>query len=279
HLDVVELAEADTGLEVRLDLGDGVLEATQRLDGEAIGQHDAVADDARLGVARDRAALDEHTRDVAELRGAEHLADLGETRLRLLELGLEHALERGLHVVDRVVDDVVEADVDALAGGGLAGLRVRADVEAEHDRVVDRREVDVALGDRADAAVDDAQLHAVVHLDLQERLLERLDGTRHVALDDEVERLDLALLEGLREVLERHALAGLRECRVALDSLALLGDLAGGAVVLRHEEQVAGARDRVEALHLDGTRRCRLLHALAVLVDHGAHAAVGRARD
>src|SRR5690606_9448202 len=53
-LDVVVLAEADTGFVVRAHLGDVVLEATQRLDGEAIGDDDAVADDARLGVARDR---------------------------------------------------------------------------------------------------------------------------------------------------------------------------------------------------------------------------------
>src|SRR5690606_35110365 len=169
--------------------------------------HDTLADDAGLGVARDGAALDEHTGDVAELRGAEHLADLRETGLRLFVLGLEHALERCLDVVDRVVDDVVEADVDALAGGGLAGLRVRADVEAEHDRVVDRGEVDVAFGHGTHTAVDDAQLHAVVDLDLEQRLLEGLDGTRNVTLDDEVERLDLALFESLGEVLERHALA------------------------------------------------------------------------
>ena len=53
------------------------------------------------------------------------------------------------------------------------------------------------LGDRTDTAVDDAQLDLVVDLDLEQRLLERLDGTGHVTLDDEVERLDLALCERL----------------------------------------------------------------------------------
>src|SRR5690606_2725477 len=99
-LDVVVLAEADTGFEVGLDLGDVVLEAAQRLDGEAIGDDDAVADDARLGVARDRAGADDDTRDVAELRGPEHLADLGDARLDLFELRLEHALEGVLDLVD-----------------------------------------------------------------------------------------------------------------------------------------------------------------------------------
>src|SRR5688572_30487793 len=92
-LDVVELAETDTGLEVRAHLGDVVLEATQRLDGQAIRDDDAVADDASLRVARDRPGADDDTGDVAELGGAEHLADLGHTRLDLFELRLEHALE------------------------------------------------------------------------------------------------------------------------------------------------------------------------------------------
>jgi len=47
-----------------------------------------------------------------DLRGAE---------LDFLELGLEHALERRLDLFDRLVDDRVVADVDALAPGQLAG--------------------------------------------------------------------------------------------------------------------------------------------------------------
>src|ERR671910_2392710 len=215
-LDVVELAEADTGFEVRAHLGDVVLEATQRLDGKVVADDDAIADDPSLGVSRDRSRPHDDTGDVAELRGTEHLADLGDARLDLFELGLQHALQRVLDVVDRVVDDRVEAHVDALTGSALARLHVGTHVEPDDDRVVDRREVDVALGDGTHTAVEDAQLHAVVDLDLHERLFERLDGTRHVALDDEVERLDLALFERTGEVLERDALAGLRELCVAL---------------------------------------------------------------
>ena len=45
----------------------------------------------------------------------EDLANLRRAELDLLELGLEHALERGLDLFDRLVDDRVVADVDALA--------------------------------------------------------------------------------------------------------------------------------------------------------------------
>ena len=130
-------------------------------------------------------------------------------------------------------------------------------LKPDDDRVVDRREVDVALRDGTHTAVDDAQLHAVVHLDLEQRLLERLDGTGDVTLDDEVERLDLAVFEGLGEVLEADALARLRQQSVALGGLTLLGDLTGGAVVVRDDEGVTGARHARQSLHLarDGTGR------------------------
>src|SRR5690606_9700727 len=76
NLDVVELAEADSGLEVRPHLGDVVLETTQRLDGEPVPDHDAVADDPRLGVPGDGSGAHDDTCDVAELGGTEHFADL-----------------------------------------------------------------------------------------------------------------------------------------------------------------------------------------------------------
>ena len=127
--------------------------------------------------------------------------------------------------------------------------------------------------------MDDPQLHRLVDLDLQQRLLERLDGTGDVALDDEVERGDLALLESAGEVLERDALAGLGQLGVALGGFALLGDLARGAVLFGHDEHVTRTGHRVQTLHLDRPRRSGLCDLLAVLVDHGAHAAVGGAGD
>src|ERR1700712_2113246 len=121
-LDVVEATQADTALEVRPDLGDVVLEAAQRVDLEVVPHHDAVADDPGTRVARDRAAADDDAGDVADLGRPEDLADLGEARLDLLVLRLEHALEGLLHVLEGRVDDGVEPDVDALTSSPLAGL-------------------------------------------------------------------------------------------------------------------------------------------------------------
>ena len=82
-----------------------------------------------------------HLEDLTDLGLAEHLLDLG---------GREEAFHRRVDVVDGVVDDVVEADLDALGLGERGGLAGRAHVEADDDRLRGDREVDVALGDAAD---------------------------------------------------------------------------------------------------------------------------------
>src|SRR3954466_11284306 len=185
-LDVVERPQADTALVALADLGRVVLEPAERLHRQVVGDHGTVTDQARLGVAHDRAAADQRTGDVADLRHPEDLADLCRAELDLLVDGLEHPLESGLDLVDGLVDDRVVPDVHPLAVGELRGLTLGPDVEAQDDDVVGQRQVDVALGDTADAAVDDPQRDVVAHLDLHQRLFERLDGARVVALDDQV---------------------------------------------------------------------------------------------
>jgi hypothetical protein len=77
----------------------------------------------------------------------------------LLLLGRQHAGQRRLHLVDRFVNDVVVTDLHAAAFGQLARLRVRAHVEADHDRLRRQRQVDVGLRDAADGGVHDVDPH------------------------------------------------------------------------------------------------------------------------
>ena len=60
-------------------------------------------------------------------------------------IGGELADERLLDLLGELVDDVVRADLDALARRELARLGVRADVEADDERVGGGREHDVVL--------------------------------------------------------------------------------------------------------------------------------------
>jgi hypothetical protein len=87
-------------------------------------------------------------------------------------------------------------------------------------------------------------------LDLEQRVLDGLDGAADVALEDEVELGVLTLLEAVEQRLERRAPTALREGGVALARSPLLGDLAGDAVLADDEEVVTGAGDAGEAEHL-----------------------------
>src|SRR5208282_1113047 len=91
----VVVAEADTALEALANLGRIVLEPAQRVDREAARDHHAVADQAGLAVAGDRAGADDAAGHVADSRHPEDLPDLSRAQLDFLEDGLQHAPERG----------------------------------------------------------------------------------------------------------------------------------------------------------------------------------------
>src|ERR1700733_9848215 len=130
----VVVADADTALEAFPDLGRVILEPAQRIDGQVVRDNHAVPDQPGLAVARDRAGPDDAARDVADPRHPEDLPDLGGAELNFLEDRLQHALERRLDFLDRLVDDRVVADVDAFALGQLARPASRPDVEADDHR-------------------------------------------------------------------------------------------------------------------------------------------------
>src|SRR3954454_4776963 len=152
--DVVEVVEQDSALEALLDLAYVVLDAAERTDRRLVDDG-SVTDDANLRTAADDAARHHAAGDVAEPRRAEDRAhfDLAEDRLGLDRL--EHADERLLDVLGELVNDAVGADLDALALGQRARLRARPDVEADDQRACRARQVDVVLGDAADALQDD----------------------------------------------------------------------------------------------------------------------------
>src|SRR5687768_4453902 len=154
-LDVVEVLDTDTALEAFLHLAHVVLEPLERRD-DALVHLDALAHHAHARLAVDHPAAHHAAGDGADLRDLEDLADLRLAQDDFALLGTQHPLERGAHVVHRLVDDAIELDVHPFALGRRAGVVVRAHVEADDDGVLRRLgEEDVALADGADAAVDD----------------------------------------------------------------------------------------------------------------------------
>src|SRR5581483_7075408 len=143
-LHVVEAFEENAALEAFGHLARVVLEAFERSDRRRVDDG-AVPDDAHVGVPAHDAVRDHAAGDRAETRDLEQRANLGLAD-RLLRLdGGELADERLLDVVGELVDDVVRADLDALARRELARLRVRTYVEPDDERVGRRREHDVVL--------------------------------------------------------------------------------------------------------------------------------------
>ena len=121
----------------------------------------------------------------------------------------------------------------------------------------------------------DANL-GLVHL--VERVLEGLDGTLDVSLDDEVELLDLGIGHGVEEVLKRDVLDAVLLLDTGLQG-TLVGEVAGITVVLEDTELVARARDGLKAENLDRVGGPRLGDGVALRVEHRANASVGHAGD
>ena len=118
-LDVVTALEGDTALKVGGDFFDVVFEALEgcNVAGE---DHHAVANEAGFVAARDFAVDHVGTGDVADLGDVEDLAHFDHGSDFFLDDGLEHAFHGLLDFFDGVVDDGVEANVDAFLLGEFA---------------------------------------------------------------------------------------------------------------------------------------------------------------
>ena len=210
---------------------------------------DVVAQQANLRTAAHDTFQHVAAGDGADLRDPIDLAHLDEAEPVLLLLRRQHARQRGLHLVDRFVDDVVVADLHAARFGELARLRVGARVEADDDRLRREREVDVRLGDAAHRRMHDVDLH-LVGRQLGQRLRQRLVAALHVGLDDQRQRLDAGLAHLVEHVLELRRLL-LRELHVAELALAEQRDFARLALVAERDHFFARQRNVRQALDLD----------------------------
>ena len=109
---------------------------------------------------------------------------------------------------------------------------------------------------------------------LLERVHQGADGALHVALDDDVELLEPALLDAREEVVERDR-AAVRQLLGPQPLVALGRELARRALVLDHPEALAGVHDAAEAQDLDRHRRPgRPRGSAPGVVGHRPHAAV-----
>ena len=114
---------------------------------------------------------------------------------------------------------------------------------------------------------------------LEQRLAQRLDRTVHVGLEHDRQLLHAAALGPGEELVEgerRPRFGGLR----ALLRQPVVDDLLADSLALDHVDRLAGFGNARQPRHLHRNRGTGLLHPLAVLVFHRAHAApVGADHD
>src|SRR5262245_22130715 len=277
-LDVVVVLDADAALESFANFADVVLEALEGRNG-AVERFDAVANDPHAALPIDHTTADCAARDRSDTRDLEYLAHLGFAQNDLPLLGAKHAFHCGTDVGDRLVNDAVQLDIHAFTFGSAPGVVVRTNVEADDDRTRRLREQDVALGDRANTAVDDFDLH-LARRQAAERVGERLGGTALVRLDENIQRVGDAG-RGLRhEVFERDAAArAATTLCFAIETLATLRHFTCSGSIFDNEELIAGHGDPLEAEDLHWNRGAGFLHLLATLVEQRANATRVHAAD
>src|SRR5688572_8174230 len=110
HLEIVEVLHPDPALQSLAHFLHVVLEALEAGDGPGIHQG-AVPHHPDLGGALNDAGAHRAAGDGADLADLEDLEHLGLAQHRLALLRLEQALQRRAHVLHRLVDDAIGADV------------------------------------------------------------------------------------------------------------------------------------------------------------------------
>ena len=139
-------------------------------------------------------------------------------------------------------------------------------------------ERDVGLGDAADGvSARDIDTHLDLALHLLEGVAQSLNRALDVGLHDEVQVGLLALFDAAEQVVEAHV--GLRLLLgEACTQRALLGKLAGIALVFEYAELVACGGNAAQAEDLNRIGRACGINMFAARVDERTDAAVGRAR-
>src|SRR5688500_3488249 len=278
NLQIVEVLDPDAALEPFAHFLDVVLEAAQRGD-VAVVDLDGVANHPHAALAIYYAAANRAAGNDAHLRNLEQLAHFSLAEHDFALFGPEHSFESGPDVFHRLIDDLVELDVDAFALGGSAGVVVRPYVETDDDRAGRSREENVALGDRSDAAMNDFDRHLFVG-ELRERIGERFRRSALIRLDHYPERARLPRCRLRHEVFQRYdALRRAPALGFAVEPLTTLCNLARFHRIFDDDELITSHRYSTDAEDLSGMGRAGFLDGAAALVEQGANAAGVHAAD
>src|SRR6266480_1886883 len=269
-LEVIEVFHGHAALETGLYFTHVVLEALERIDLARMDNH-VVAQHAHRRVAAHETFEHHASSDGPDLGNLEYLPHVDQSEYILFFLRREHARERRLHFVDRVIDDVVVAYVHPRGLGRLARGRIGAGIETDDHGLGGERKIHVGLRDRAHRAVHHVDLD-LVGRKAAERMDERLLRALDVGFDEKREHPRLAFAHVLEQVFQLGGLF-LRELHVAELALTEQRDLARLALVAERHDVLAGRGHVRQPLDLDRNRWTGLVDRASALIEHGANAA------
>ena len=125
-----------------------------------------------------------------------------------LEYRIQHALHGCLHILNGLIDNLVQTDIHLLTLRNGLGGRVRTDVEANDDCVGCGCQGNVGLVDGAHAAVDHLY-HDLLVGELGKALLYSLHGALYVGLYDNRQFLYIAGLNLAEQIIQRQFCLGI----------------------------------------------------------------------
>src|SRR5581483_11572939 len=237
--DVAVIRDRDTALHAVGDLFGIVLEAAQRSDLAFEDDH-VISQQANFGVPLDGAIAHATTGNRANFRNAEGFENFGASLIGLFERWFKKTAHGALDLILQLVNDRVQADIDFFLLRQFLRFALRANVEADDDRIRSRCEQHVGFGNGADARSQQLQANLVVRK-FREQVAEHFDRALYVAFEDDVEFLGASGLDLLRQSLKRHART-LGQLGFAGFLFAVFRDAAGLVAIGDNHELIAGLR-------------------------------------
>ena len=239
--------------------------------------HHVVTQQTHARTALNRALSDTAASHLAHLGDVEHFQDLCITNEGFASFRRQKAGHSRLHIIHKIVDHVVIADLNASRFRGIARLLVGPHVKRHNRRIRGFCQRHVRLGDAAHARVDDPCAH-LIGGDFFQGANNGLGRALHVRLDKERELFEIRGFEITHHLLKRAARACLpRHSLFALLAFAIVSNLTRPRFAFHHGKGVACERRAVKAQNLNGHGRPSFRNLLACVRHQGAHPRIFRA--
>ena len=170
--------------------------------------HHSVPDNADAGVAG-HLTIDNHkSANRTNLGYLEGFADNGFSDNLFLVFWIQHSLHGIFHLFDNLVDDAMQADFDLICICLLTSNWGRTNVKADDEGIGCLCQSHIRFVDGTNGCMDDSDFHAF-HFNFLKGRGKGFNRTLYIGLDNNIDRLDFACFESIKEVFKADTLSGL----------------------------------------------------------------------